>query len=212
MAQRATHVFKGHRWFAAMFDTMNRLSGIEAKFLAKYRPQIAGEADGSVLELGAGTGASFPYYKKANHVTATEPDPYMLERAQRRLTELGLTNIEVAQHTAEALPFEDHSFDHVVSMMVFCTVQDPRRALAEVRRVLKPAGTFRFIDHVRFDSGVRGRIQDLLSPLQRWIFAGCNPNRRTLEAITGAGFSIDELKHDALTPLTPVIIGVARPG
>lgn len=210
MAQRATHVFKGHRWFAAMFDTMNRLSGTEGKFLAKYRPHIVGEADGRVLELGAGTGASFPYYKRANHVMAIEPDPYMLERARRRLTELGLTNIEVAQHTAEDLPFEDHSFDHVVSVMVFCTVQDPRRALAEVKRVLKPAGTFRFIDHVRFDSGVKGRIQDVIAPIWRWFGAGCHPNRRTLETIVEAGFEVQELERTRLG-LIPVIVGVARP-
>ncbi len=73
MAQRATHVFKGHRWFAAMFDTMNRLSGTETKFLAKYRPHIVGEADGRVLEIGAGTGASLPYFTKAEKVIATEP-------------------------------------------------------------------------------------------------------------------------------------------
>jgi len=210
MARGSAQGPKGHRWFAAMFDTMNRLSGTETKFLAKYRPHIAGEADGSVLELGAGTGASLPYFKKAQHVSATEPDPYMLERAQRRLTELRLSHIELSQHPAEDLPFDDHTFDHVVSVMVFCTVQDPRRALAEVKRVLKPAGTFRFIDHVRFDSGVRGRMQDVIAPIWRWLGAGCHPNRRTLQAIVESGFEVQELERTRLG-LIPVIIGVARP-
>jgi len=194
-----------------MFDAMNRLSGTETKFLAKYRPYIAGEADGRVLEIGAGTGASLPYFGKAQYVIATEPDPYMLARARKRLEELGLSHIELSQHPAEDLPFPDHTFDHVVSMVVLCTVRDPRRAVAEVKRVLKPNGTFRFVEHVRFDSGLRGRMQDFLNPLQRWIFAGCNPNRRTLETIAEAGFNVEELPRDAMSPLHPVIIGVARP-
>ncbi len=76
---------QGHKWFAATFDSMNRMTGTETKFLAKHRPKIVGEADGRLLEVGAGTGASLPYYKQTASVVATEPDPYMLERARRRL-------------------------------------------------------------------------------------------------------------------------------
>ena len=64
----------GHKWFAAIYDRMNRLDGTE-KFLAKHRPYVAGEAEGTVLEVGAGTGANFPYFKKDAKVTAIEPDP-----------------------------------------------------------------------------------------------------------------------------------------
>ncbi len=201
---------EGHKWFAASFDLLNRVTGTETKFLAKYRPRIVGEAQGRVLEVGAGTGASFPYYKSTAEVIATEPDPYMLERARRRLEQLGVQNIELRQAAAEELPFEDQSFDHVLSSMVFCSVQDPRRALAEVKRVLKPAGTFRFIEHVRFDNGLRGLIQDMVVPVWRWIGAGCHPNRRTLETMLVAGFEIRDLRRDTHTPLTPVIIGVAQ--
>ncbi len=199
---------KGHRWFAAMHDTFNR--GTERTFMPAHRSYISGEADGRVLEVGAGTGASFPYYRKADEVIATEPDPYMLERARKRLQELGLTHIELAQHPAEELPFEDHSFDHVVSTLVFCTVGDPPRALAEVRRVLKPSGTFRFIEHVRFDRGTRGLIQDMAAPLWRWLAAGCHPNRRTLQAIMEAGFEVEDLQRHRLS-LVPLLVGVARP-
>ena len=202
---------KGHKWFAATFDFMNRVMGTEPKFLAKHRPYIVGEADGRVLEIGAGTGASFPYYKKAEKVIATEPDPYMLERARRRLQKLGLAHIELAQHAAEELPFEDHSFDHVVSSMVFCSVREPRRCLAEVKRVLKPGGSFRFIEHVRFEGGVRGQLQDIVTPVWRWFGAGCHPNRRTLDAIMEAGFRMEDLQRYMMGSLIPVIVGLARP-
>ncbi len=200
---------KGHKWFAALFDVLNRLDGTE-KFLAKYRPYVAGEADGTVLEVGAGTGANFSYFMKATKVIATEPDHYMLERARKRLNELGLEQVELAQYPAEQLPFEDASFDHVVSSMVFCSVNEPERALAEIRRVLKPGGSFRFIEHVRSQNALGGRLQDLVQPIWSWFGAGCHPNRRTLETIKGAGFQVEylqRLRHS----IVPVVVGVARP-
>jgi len=201
---------KGHKWFAATFDTMNRLTGTETKFLAKHRPYIAGEATGRVLEVGSGTGANFPYFKSAKQVVATEPDPYMLERARKRLEDLGLTHIELRQAPAEELPFEDESFDNVVSSMVFCSVSDPQRALAEVRRLLKPGGSFRFIEHVRSESAFRGGLQDVVTPVWSWLGAGCHPNRRTLETIREAGFDVQDVQRYSLS-IIPVIVGVARP-
>jgi ubiquinone/menaquinone biosynthesis C-methylase UbiE len=161
-----------------------------------------------VLEVGAGTGANLPYFAKAEKVVATEPDPYMLERARKRLAELGVTNIELAQHPAEQLPFEDASFDSAVSTMVFCSVRDPKKALAEIRRVLKPSGSFRFIEHVRPDGGLKARMFDAVTPVWRWFGAGCHPNRRTLESVKDAGFEVAELRHVSLSGM-PVIIGVA---
>src|SRR3989337_1907832 len=83
MSDGSAREFKGHRWFAAIYDAMMR--GSERKFLAKHRSYIVGEAEGRVLEVGAGTGASLSYYGRAEKVIATEPDPYMLERAHKRL-------------------------------------------------------------------------------------------------------------------------------
>lgn len=208
MANNSSQDFKGHRWSAALYDGFNR--GTERKFISKHRAHVAGEADGRVLELGAGTGANFPYYTKAEKVIATEPDPYMLERARRRLRELDLRHIELVPHAAEELPFGDRTFDHVVSALVLCTVGDPGRCLAEAQRVLKPGGTFRFIEHVRFDSGLRGRLQDVITPVWRWFGAGCHPNRRTLDTLLEAGFEMLDLQRHTLSAIQPMIVGVAR--
>jgi len=86
-------------------------------------------------------------------------------------------------------------------------VRDPIRALSEVRRVLRPTGTFRFIEHVRAD-GFAGQLQDMLTPIQRRLAAGCHLNRRTAAYIETAGLAIIELEQRRL-PLTPLIIGVA---
>ena len=202
---------QGHRWFAATYDRLT--SQGEQRVFSQVRPRIMGEARGRVLEIGIGTGVSFAYYSSEAQVVGTEPDPYMLQRAQKRLEELGATNIELQQAPAEELPFEDASFDHVVSSLVLCTVRDLPRVLAQARRVLRPEGTFRFMEHVRNDdSRFWGTVQDVITPVWRWFGAGCNPNRRTQQAIEAAGFRIEWIERRRIAPGTPAIYGVARPG
>lgn len=200
---------KGHRWFAALWDTIS--APAERRWGRKtIRPRLMGEVQGLVLEIGAGNGHSFPFYPREARVMATDPDPHMLERAQKSLDQLGLTNIELRQASAEALPFDDASFDHVVSSMVLCSVRDLPGALAEARRVLKPGGTLRFWEHVRNDeSRFWGSTQDMIMPVWRWFGAGCHPNRRTAHAIEEAGFRVEWLEWIRVA-FEPVIYGVAR--
>ncbi|MBI2940994.1 MAG: class I SAM-dependent methyltransferase [Chloroflexi bacterium] len=198
---------KGHRCFAAVYDLLNRWG--ERKVLGHLRPHIAGEATGRVLEIGAGTGANFPYYRMAETIVATDPDPFMLERAQKRAGERCLA-ITFVQCAAEELPFPDCSFDTVVATLVLCTVRDPARALAAVRRVLKPDGAFRFIEHVRADGGLMARVQDFLTPAWSCLGAGCHLNRRTAASLEAAGFEMAEIQELQL-PLLPLISGIARP-
>jgi ubiquinone/menaquinone biosynthesis C-methylase UbiE len=196
----------GHRWYAATYDFLSRWA--ERGLLRQLRPLVVGQARGRVLEIGAGTGASFPYYEQIESLVATDPDPFMLRRARRRANDLGF-RVQWQQAQAESLPFADGSFDTVVSTLVLCTVADSARALAETKRVLKPDGTFRFVEHVRAD-GWFGRVQDLVTPAWRWIGAGCHPNRRTAESIRAAGFDIVQYEKRSVAQ-TPFVAGVARP-
>ena len=202
---------RDHRCFAAAWDWIS-IPGERA--LGKHvRRRLLGDLQGRVLEIGIGTGHSFAYYPADADVIATEPDPHMLKRAERRLAELGKTNIELRQVPAEELPFDDASFDHVVSTLVLCSVDDQARALAEARRVLKAGGSFRFWEHIRNDrSRFWGRSQDVIRPVWSWLGGGCQINRRTKDAIERAGFRIEWLEEDTRFPLNPVIYGVARPG
>lgn len=203
-----------HPWFAAIYDRLN--AGAERTFLRPAREEIVGRASGRVLEIGCGTGASFPYYTAAAEVFATEPDPHMLARARRRVADLGRA-IDIRQAPAEALPFPDASFDAVVSTLVLCTVTDPARTLAEIRRVLRPGGELRFYEHVRHEHAFGAFWQDLVTPLWHRLFAGCHPNRDTAGLLRASGFTIVQLV--ATTPLPPIpplyfirrhIRGVAR--
>ncbi len=198
---------KGHRWFAAVYDLAT--GRFEAKLLGRLRAWVAGEAVGRVLEVGVGTGANFPYYPEGLSVVAVDPDPFMLARARKRAGRLG-RDPDLIRAAAEALPFADGSFDTVVATLVFCSVLDPDRALAEVRRVLRPGGTFRFIEHVRAGGGLLGRLQDTATPVWRRVAGGCHLNRQTVEAIKGAGFELVRLEWHPLL-FTPLAAGVARP-
>jgi ubiquinone/menaquinone biosynthesis C-methylase UbiE len=194
---------KGHRWFAAIYDLM--AAPEERRFMGDVRADVAGHARGKVLEIGAGTGLNFPYYPEDVEVIATEPDPYMRQRAQRRLTDLG-KRIELRDSSAEELPFENDSFDTVVGTLVMCSVPRPQRALAEIRRVLKPGGEYRFYEHVRYESAFGAFWQDAALPVWSWFAAGCHPNRNTVQAIQNAGFAIAQLeKTKPLPPVPPMI-------
>jgi ubiquinone/menaquinone biosynthesis C-methylase UbiE len=130
----------------------------------------------------------------------------MLRRAQRRVEALGFV-VDLCQCPAEALPFANASFNTVVATLVLCSVADIDAALSELRRVLRANGTLRFIEHVRADGSV-GRIQDILTPLQRRIAGGCHLNRRTIEAIEAAGFVLVEIEEQQVL-FTPLVAGVA---
>ena len=199
---------QGHKWFAAVYDRM--MAPAERSFMRRIRQEIVGGATGRVLEVGAGTGASFPYYGDAvSELIATDPDPYMLERVKKRARQAHRP-IELKQAPAEELPFADASFDTVVSTLVLCSVRDPAKALSEIRRVLKPEGQFRFYEHVRYDHAFGAFWQDLITPIWRWFGAGCHPNRDTARSIEEAGFMIQNLELlKPVPPLPPMLF--ARP-
>ena len=101
---------------------------------AEYRRKALAHAQGRVLEIGGGTGFNLPYYPSTiEELVVTEPAPGMLERARRRAATSALP-VTVRQAPAEALPFEDASFDTVVSTLVLCSVDDADRALGDPSR------------------------------------------------------------------------------
>lgn len=197
----------GHPVFATLYDRFMRQA---EKRVGRHRESIVGGARGRVLEVGAGTGASFSYYRKADEVVALEPDPFMRAKAEARLR--GLKNaksISVRPGPVESLPLPEASFDTAVSTLVFCSVASPHRGLSELHRVLRPGGEFRFIEHVRGD-GLGAPVRDALTPFWKCISAGCHLNRRTLEEIRRAGFEVGEVKRDVLPPGVPLVVGIAR--
>ena len=161
--------------------------------LAEWRREIVRPANGEILEIAAGTGLDFPHYRAGVTVVATEPDLRMLWRARLRAERADATVLLVAAD-AQALPFRDRTFDTVVIGLGLCTIPSPRRALVELRRVLRPGGIARLLEHVRVERPVAGWLQDLLTPIWRRVAGGCRLNERSVETVQDAGFRIDDLR------------------
>jgi ubiquinone/menaquinone biosynthesis C-methylase UbiE len=196
--------------FAAIYDPMSRAS--EEAGVRDMRHSLLAEAGGSVLEIGAGTGANLAHYDECiESLVFTEPEPAMLRRLRRKAGEQA-PQAEIVQAPAEALPFGDASFDTVVSTLVLCGVDDQARSLREIHRVLRPGGRLLFLEHVRSDDPGLARLQDRISPLNRFFF-GCDCNRPTLATIEATGFTVSRLEHSELPKapkfVRPLIVGSA---
>ena len=136
-----------------------------------------------VLEIGCGTGMMFEHYSDLARGRAIDSDDAFLERAPARLR----PGIEISKADAQALPFADGSFDAAVACLVFCSIPDARAALAEARRVLRPGGELRLIEHVVSDRPVARALMHAADPI--WLrlnHQGCHMDRDTIAAVREA--------------------------
>lgn len=183
-----------------------------------FRREIAelmGEAEGRVLEIGAGTGANLAFYSAAvTEVVGIEPVAAMLEKAQRVVDQVRHDFPVVLQvGDARALPFEDHSFDTVVACLVFCTIPQPEKAVKEMYRVLKPGGKLVFYEHVASSRPGVHTWQKRINPVWKRLACGCEITRDTRQLFSRAGFhfkQINDFEHGKVPALmAPIISGVA---
>ena len=190
------------RFRPALYDFCG---GRMEKHFVAHRRKALGHVRGRLLEIGGGTGFNLPHYPRdIEELVITEPAPGMLERARRRAAETDLP-VTMLQASAEQLPFEDESFDTVVSTLVLCSVEDVDRALAEIHRVLRPGGQLLFVEHVRSDDPRTAKWQDRLE--RPWmVFAdGCHPNRATVEHIEASPLEVVEVERGEL-PHSPALV------
>jgi ubiquinone/menaquinone biosynthesis C-methylase UbiE len=175
------------------------------KHFAEHRRKALVHARGRVLEIGAGTGFNLPHYPRdMEKLVVTEPVLGMLQRARRRAATSDLP-VTVRQASAEALPFDDSSFDTVVSTLVLCSVDDVDQALAEIHRVLRPGGQLIFVEHVRWEDPRRARWQDRLERPWTVLADGCHPNRATLERIEAGPFEVVDVERSELPQSPPLV-------
>jgi len=163
------------------------------QLLEPHRRRIVAKAAGRVLEIGVGSGLNLPLYgAAAREIIGLDSSPELLDRARQAARRAG-NRVTLVDGSAEALPVEDRSIDTVLTTWTLCSIRDVARALAEVRRVLRPDGQLLFVEHGRApDAGV-ARWQDRLTPLWRRLAGGCHLNRPIGTLIAEAGFAIDEL-------------------
>ncbi len=192
------------RPLAAVYDRLSATQ--ERRWMGDARRRLLADLRGTVLEIGAGTGANFQYYPPEVRVTAVEPSPNFSKRAESKLAGAQAA-VELKQAEAQHLPFDDDSFDAAVATLVFCTIPDPMAALAEVHRVTKPGAPLLLIEHVRAQSSVKRFILNLWSPCHKTLFVGCHLNRDTEANVRSAGFQVEEVRPLALEMgMVPVIL------
>ncbi|MEU6587122.1 methyltransferase domain-containing protein [Nocardia sp. NPDC046763] len=164
-----------------------------SKQMNPERQRVCAGLHGRVVEIGFGSGRNVPFYPgSVTSVSAVEPADLGWRLAAGRLA-AATVPVERAGLDGQALPFEDDSFDSALSTWTLCTIPDVEAALAEVRRVLAPGGTFHFVEHgLAPDPGVQ-KWQHRFNPMQKALAGGCHLDRDIRGLIETAGFEIREI-------------------
>jgi SAM-dependent methyltransferase len=162
--------------------------------LGDRRAALVADLAGDVLELGSGTGRMFEHYGPDARVEAVEPDE-RFARLSEEPARAARATIRVHAARGESLPFPDGHVDTAVIALVLCSVDDPAAILGEVRRVLRPGGELRLIEHVRSERRVAGWLMDRVDGAWLRLNAqGCHLNRDPLPAIAAAGFTVTDIE------------------
>ncbi len=171
--------------------------------IAKQRQKVVPRAAGRVLELGVGGGLNLAFYDpaKVSEVVGVDPSEGLRQRAERA-PRPGALNVTIKAGTAEALPFEDATFDCVVCTYTLCSVASPQAALTEARRVIRPGGRLIFCEHGLSPDPDVVKWQRRIEPFWRPIGGGCHLTRPVLAPIAAAGFEIGDTSSMYL-PNTP---------
>lgn len=198
-------------WKQRLFAWMHQqeTSGSYGTAIEVYKRRLFANLNGTVLEIGAGTGENFPFYPAGLRWIGLEPNLFMHSRLLERAQAHGISG-ELRAGVAERLPVADGSIDAVISTLVMCSVSSQEMVLREILRVLRPGGRFLFLEHVAGTGGLL-RVQRLIKPVWRFVGDGCEPDRDTAAAVRRAGFSSVEIQAFAapVWPVGPHITGTA---
>src|SRR5947209_6309480 len=164
------------------------------KSLHDPRARVCADLQGTVLEVGFGTGLNAGYYPPGvTKVMAVEPSAVCMKIARPRIAQSPAA-VENAGLTGERLEVESESVDAVLSTWTLCTIPNLDAALAEIRRVLKPGGAFHFVEHGHAPDPRVARWQARLEPLNKRLAGGCHLTRHISQDIERAGFEIEKVE------------------
>lgn len=200
----------GDRFNAWLLDLLD--DGMDRRYGARKR-LLFRDLPAEIVEIGPGAGANLRYYPEGTRVIAVEPNAAAHGRLRERAARRGV-DLEIRGIRGEALDLADASCDAVVGTLVLCSVEDPRRVLAEVHRILRPGGRFLFCEHVAAPPGTALRAaQDALRRPWRRLFGGCTLNRSTPALLREAGFASVEMDcfrlRPPFLPVSPHVFGQA---
>ncbi|MFG1603436.1 class I SAM-dependent methyltransferase [Actinoplanes sp. NPDC049265] len=179
----------------------------------RHKQRVYADLPSTVVEIGAGVGANLRYLAPGTTLIAIEPNRPMHGRLAAAAGRRGV-RLDLRERVAERTGLPGGSADAVISSLVLCTVADPGEVLAEVRRILRPGGTFRFVEHVAAPDGTLTRgLQRALRRPWAWTFEGCSCERDLAAQVRGAGFSRVDVRayrlHSPFVPFNTQIAGIA---
>jgi ubiquinone/menaquinone biosynthesis C-methylase UbiE len=163
------------------------------------RSRVASGLQGSVLEVGFGSGLNVPFYPRTvSRVQAVDPAIVGRKLAVKRVAKSPVP-VEYVGLDAESLPLISDSIDHVLVTWTLCSIANVDRALAEILRVLRPGGALHFVEHGRAPDAKVARWQDRMTPLQRRFAGGCHLNRQIDRLVTASGLELRTLRNYYMT-------------
>jgi len=179
----------------------------EKKCLREWRAALLQNVSGVVLEIGCGTGLNLEYYSpNLQNLILLEPDVHMRKQLNEKIISKNHPNVEVLDGSAESIPLMDASCDVVVSTLVLCSVEDQKKALSEIYRVLRPEGKLIFLEHVAANNNVkRLKWQNRLEPFWKIITCGCHLTRQTDTAMLEAGFVFEGIERQSIRGVPPIV-------
>jgi len=191
----ADAVRAAYRRWAGVYDAV--FGGISSMARGRAVALVNSLPGREVLEVGVGTGLALPRYRADKRITGIDLSAEMLDQARKRAGGLGLTNVAALRvMDAEATDFPDGAFDTAVAMFVASVVPQPRKLLAEMRRVVRPGGNILFVNHFAAEKGPRWWIEWAMAPASRAL--GWHP-----DFATQALFSPEDLTRVGITPVPP---------
>lgn len=177
---------KRYNRISRIYELMDRM------IKEQWRKDLLSHVSGDILEVGIGTGANLPFYPhNIDSLTGVDFSKGMLKLAEDKVQKATYPfSIKLIEADIQALPFQDQTFDLVVSTCVFCSVPDPVKGLKELKRVCKPSGQILMLEHMRSDNKFVGVVMDLLNPLTVRLW-GANINRETIKNIELSGLKVE---------------------
>jgi ubiquinone/menaquinone biosynthesis C-methylase UbiE len=181
----------------------------------EIRARVCADLHGDVLELGFGSGLNLEHLPPAvTSLAAVEPSAVAVKIAQPRIATSGKA-VRLAGLDGQRIELPDASVDTALSTWTLCTIPDAGVAIAEVRRILRPGGTFHFVEHGDADNDATRQWQRRFEPLQKRVGGGCHLTRRIDELLTANGLVLERLDR-YYAPKVPKAVGstyegVARP-
>jgi phosphatidylethanolamine/phosphatidyl-N-methylethanolamine N-methyltransferase len=189
MADIEAHESKLYSEFAPLYDRV--FGKIFYSRLERVIEDLDIPPGAQVLEVGAGTGTSFPAYPIHCNVTGVDLAPDMLARARQKIEDHGWGHLKVMEMNALDLKFADNSFDYVMAFHVVTVVPDPVRMVAEAKRVCKSSGRIVIVNHFTSDKPVLGSLTKAIDPLTRWL--GWRTDLQLKPFIESTGLTIEKV-------------------